>query len=275
MDGYWIIRTYEAGAIGEKTKFFVPGQRPSGKDRRKERSEIKKQEQNEYASVKTVARLLNANFSHKDILLGLDYSEAGLKKITAAAEAGLPDGADEAERIEAIRREAEHELALCIRRVKRAMQADGLELKYVAVTADTDGDSGEFVRVHHHLVVSEGAEQVFLKKWNLGGVAFSALWQQDDYMPVAEYLLKQVRRVKDQNKYLSSRNLERPQPQDRVATDAELRAPQGAELLYRQEYRVGCPQYIRYLLPEAKREKARQRKERRRTVRRILTAGEV
>lgn len=275
MDGYWIIRTYEAGAIGEKTKFFVPGQRPSGKDRRKERSEIKKQEQNEYASVKTVARLLNANFSRGDILLGLDYSEAGMKKITAVAEAGLPDGADEAERIEAIRREAEHELQLCLRRVKRELAAAGAELKYIAVTADTDGDTGEFVRVHHHLIVSEGAEHAFLKKWKLGGVAFSTLRAQNDYTPVAEYLLKQVRRVKDQNKYLSSRNLERPQPQDRVATDAELRAPQGAELLYRQEYRVGCPQYIRYLLPEAKREKAIQRKERRRTVRRILAAGEV
>lgn len=272
MDGYWIIRTYEAGAIGEKTKFFVPGQRPSGKDRRKERSEIKKQEQNEYASVKTVARLLNANFSHGDILLGLDYSEAGLKKITAAAESGLPDDADEAERIEAIRREAEHEMQLCIRRVKREIAAAGADLKYLAVTADTDGDTGEFVRVHHHLVVSEGAEQVFLKKWKIGGVAYSTLRAQDDYTPIAEYLLKQVRRVKDQNKYLSSRNLERPQPQDRVATDAELRTPQGAELLFRQEYRIGCPQYIRYLLPEPKREKALQRKERRRTVRGILAS---
>lgn len=275
MNGYWIIRTYEAGAVGEKTKFFVPGERPSGSVRRKERSEIRKQEQNEYSAVKSMARLINANFGKGDILLGLDYSEEGMKTLRRAAEAKLDEAADEAERIEALRCAAEHEMQLCLRRAKRELAAAGAVLKYIAVTADTDGDTGEFVRVHHHLIVSAGAEQVFLRKWKLGGVSYSTMRDQNDYTPIAEYLLNQVRRVKHQNKYISSRNLERPQPVDRLATDAELRAPQGAELLYRQEYRPGCPQYIRYLLPEAKRKKSIERKERRRAVHRILTAGEV
>ena len=34
MDGYWIVRTYEAGNVGEKTKFFVPGARPTRSQRR-------------------------------------------------------------------------------------------------------------------------------------------------------------------------------------------------------------------------------------------------
>ena len=34
MEGYWIVRTYEAGNVGEKTKFFVPGARPTRSQRR-------------------------------------------------------------------------------------------------------------------------------------------------------------------------------------------------------------------------------------------------
>ena len=29
MNGYWVVRTYEAGAVGVKTKFLVLGELPS------------------------------------------------------------------------------------------------------------------------------------------------------------------------------------------------------------------------------------------------------
>ena len=58
MKGYWVVRTYEAGAVGEKTKFWVPGERPS-KSGRREKQEIKKQEQNEQSAEKSMARLLS------------------------------------------------------------------------------------------------------------------------------------------------------------------------------------------------------------------------
>ena len=48
-DGYWVVRTYEAGQVGEKTKYFVLGDR-TRRNRRKEESSIKKQEQNEYST---------------------------------------------------------------------------------------------------------------------------------------------------------------------------------------------------------------------------------
>lgn len=54
MKGYWVVRTYEAGAVGEKTKFWVPGERPS-KSGRREKQEIKKQEQNEQSAEKSMA----------------------------------------------------------------------------------------------------------------------------------------------------------------------------------------------------------------------------
>ena len=79
-----MVRTYEAGAVGEKTKFWVPGERPS-KSGRRERQEIKKQEQNEQSAEKRLARLLNANFHQGDLLLGLDYSGEGLERLLSWA----------------------------------------------------------------------------------------------------------------------------------------------------------------------------------------------
>ena len=42
-----------------------------------------------------------------------------------------------------------------------------------------------------------------------------------------------------------------PKPVDRIAMGgAELAVPRGGQLLQRNEYRPGMPQYIRYVLPE-------------------------
>jgi len=279
-EGYWVIRTYEAGQVGEKIKFWCPGKRPT-KSGRRERAELKKQEQNGYACVKNAARVLNANFREGDLLIGLDYSDEGLRKLearafsetTSRARGGaeelrsdsVGDGkidstssaADAApspqgEGCEAIRQAAEKELINCLRRVKRELQKAGIELRYhLAITSDMDGDTGEQVRVHHHLVVNREAREAFFRKWTLGGVFSEPLARQKDYTALAEYLLRQVRRVKDEKKYTCSRNLIRPQPRDRVAlSDAEVRVPKGGELLFRGAYRPGKPQYIRYVLPE-------------------------
>ena len=251
MDGYWVVRTYEAGAVGEKTKFWVPGERPSSKGGRRERNEIRKQEQNEHSAEKALARLINANFRQGDLLLGLDYSDSGLERLQAWARSqGMPLGTEE-ERLDTMRSAAEHELRLLLRRVKREMARAGLDLRYIAVTSDMDGDTGERVRVHHHLIVPAEAREAFGEKWaGMGGVDWSPLSAQEDYTPVATYLIRQVRRVPDAKKYISSRNLVRPQPRDRVAlTEAELRVPRGGKLLFRGEFKPGLPQYIRYVLP--------------------------
>lgn len=258
-EGYWVVRTYESGAVGEKTKFWVQGARPSSRSKRKERSEIKKQEQNEYSAQKQMARLLNANFRQGDLLLGLDYSTAGMDRLEAyIAEHPFPipeTGDEEADHMEQLRQAADREMRLCLRRVKRGLAKAGVALKYIAITSDMDGDTGEAVRVHHHLIVNEEARDAFVKKWQeLGGVNWSPLSGQLDYTPVAEYFIRQVRRVPDAKKYVSSRNLVRPQPKDRVVlSDAEIRVPKGGKLLFRGEFKPGRPQYIRYVLPENRR----------------------
>ena len=258
-EGYWVIRTYESGAVGEKTKFWVQGLRPASRNKRKEKSEIKKQEQNEYSAQKQIARLINANFGEGDWLLGLDYSLEGMERLEAyIAEHPFPvpeTGDEEADHMEQLRQAAEREMRLCLRRVKRELQKQAGALKYIAITSDMDGDTGEAVRVHHHLIVNREAREAFVQKWaELGGVDWSPLSGQLDYTAIAEYFIRQVRRVPDAKKYISSRNLERPQPRDRIViSDAELRVPKGGKLLFRSEFKPGRPQYIRYIIPEERR----------------------
>lgn len=258
QEGYWVIRTIKAGQVGEKTKFWVPGKRPE-KSGRRTRSEIKKQEQNDYACVKTLARLINANFHPGDLLMGLDYNADGYRKVLERAEKMDADGtADEVQKMECIRLAAEAELRNALKRVKRELQKEGKELPYIAITSDMDGGTGESVRVHHHLLVPKWAKKIFLDKWEkfgMGGVSWTPLREQEDYLPIAEYFMNQVRRVPDAKKYIPSRNLIRPVPKDRIAiSDAELLPPRGGKLLFRAAYKPGQPQYIRYILPVKRRE---------------------
>lgn len=255
-DGYWVVRTYEAGQVGEKTKYFVLGDR-TRRNRRKEESSIKKQEQNEYSTKKRLARLINENFTHGDILLGLDYSDASYKKLERSARKAAPDydSLPEEDQLRCIREAAAQEMANYLRRVKRALEKEcrADELKYVAITSDMDGDTKETVRVHHHLIVPASCEHIIRMKWGHGGTYCKPLSKQEDYMPIAEYLIAQVRGELNAKKFVSSRNLIRPQPKDRVAvSDAEIRVPRNCKLIQRAEYKRGAPQYIRYILPEKK-----------------------
>ena len=255
-DGYWVVRTYEAGQVGEKTKYFVLGDR-TRRNRRKEESSIKKQEQNEYSAKKRLARLINANFTHGDILLGLDYSDASYKKLERSARKAAPDydSLPEDDQLRCIREAAAQEMVNYLRRVKRALEKEGRadELKYIAITSDMDGDTKETVRVHHHLIVPASCEHIIRMTWGHGGTYCKPLSKQEDYLPIAEYLIAQVRGTLNAKKFVSSRNLIRPQPKDRIAvSDAEIRVPRNCKLIQRAEYKRGAPQYIRYILPEKK-----------------------
>ena len=109
--------------------------------------------------------------------------------------------------------------------------------------------------MQHHLVVNAEALSVCREKWAHGGVHSDPLTGQADYTPIAEYLLRQVRHIENARKYVSSRNLERPIPEDRIAKNgAELRTPAGSTLVQRSEYRPDLPQYIRFIVAEKKSE---------------------
>lgn len=240
-EGYWVIRTYQAGSVGEKSKFWVMGSRDR-RNRRREKDAAKKAEENEAAAGKRLARIINANFGAGDILLGLDYADFGM----AAVERRAGDPADP----DAIRTAADVEMKNYLRRVKRELAKQGLPLRAVAITSDMSGETGEAVRVHHHLIVSASALDACIDHWHWGGVAWEVIRDQGDYLAIAQYFLRQVRRIGQEKKYFRTRNLAVPAPTDRIAPSAaELTVPRGGKLLHRTEYKRGQPQYIRYLLP--------------------------
>ena len=122
-----------------------------------------------------MARLINENYEAGDYLLGLTYTEEQIGMLIVYAEKMgwfVRRAGTEPEEIlmNGIRRAAEQWLRNCLRRVKRMLDKDGIELRYIAVTSDMDGETGELVRVHHHLVINREARDAFLEKWTAGGV---------------------------------------------------------------------------------------------------------
>lgn len=245
-EGYWVIRTYQAGRIGEKIKYWVPGKKPS-RSQRRIKSDIRKQQQNENDATKRVARIINENFCGGDVFDALTYSDDSYICMLD----GMPDGLDEDTRRDFVYKQAEHELDLFLRRGRYACKKAGVEFKYFAITSDMDGETGETVRIHHHIIVSKEVKAIIRPLWNNGTIVKNAVWHEDDHFGLAKYLMDQVRRIPDAKKYKRSRNLVVPEPKDRIAlTGKEVQPPKGTSIIYRSTFIPGRPQYIRYVLPK-------------------------
>ena len=249
--GYWAIVTTEAGAIGEKIKYWIPGEVPPRSERKK-KSDLRKQRQNENNANRRVARIIHANFPWgSGMLLLLDYSPEGIRKLTGGAEY---DAQDES-RWDDILCAGRKELGNYIRRCRRACKKAGVPLRYLAFTSDLrwDGRAQEYVhtRIHHHLIVNPEAVELCKRCWRLGHAGERRMKRTADHTDLACYLMDQCRRIDESKKYVPSRNLAKPlERTPRVSCSSrEVQPPKGAILLYRSPFEVGRPQYIRYILP--------------------------
>lgn len=258
IDGHWVESTIISGQVCEKTKYWVPGKKKSNKVSRRDIDRVRKQKQNEYSAVKQLARVLNANFSGGDLVVCLTYSQKGMKKIEKwISKQGINlSELDEEARLLMLWEAADHEMVNFLRRLKRRAQKEGLEVKSAYITSDMDGDTGEIVRVHHHMVVNREVKELLQSAWGeqMGAVEWEKMWtMQEDRTPIAEYMLKQVRKMKDSKKYRTTRNLYHPEAVcEIVLEEEELAVPAGGRLIYRAEFRGHTkPQYIRFILPKA------------------------
>ena len=243
-EGDWVIRTYQAGQIGEKIKYWVPGKKPS-RSQRRIKSDIRKQQQNENDATRRVARIINENFSGGDVFDAMTYSDENFIRLIEK----MPDGLDEDSRRDYIYHQAEHELDLFLRRCRHACKKAGIEFRYLAITSDMDGETGEQVRIHHHIITQKEARKIIREQWKNGAIEKNTVWDEEDHFGLAKYLMDQVRRIPDAKKYKRSRNLIIPEPKDRVAlTGKEVQPPKGAFIIYRSTFIPGRPQYIRYVL---------------------------
>ena len=228
--GKYVIRTIISGNVVEKSKFWM-GSAAKVRSGRTHTTSQRKQDKNDNDGIKRLARWINCNFGYGDLLLSLEYDKAGMERIGWA------------------RDNAEKQMDLFLRRLRRAMKKAGLELRFAgAVTSDMDGRTGADARLHHHMVLPKEAEP-FLNLWTNGSFYIRTLRKQDDYTSVAAYLLQQVRRIPNAKKYKVSRNLKKPIVFEREAKRAgAMRNPSGTILMASSEYDVESgSHYIRYI----------------------------
>ena len=241
----WYIREYRCkNGITTKTKF--PVQTDGQSFTRQYRRDIRRGERSATKARHECARLVNNNFKAKqDVYLGLDYSDAGLEKLITRA------GTDTRDEIYFA---AEQEMVNFIRRVQRACKKKGIEFKYIFVTSDQDGKTMDPTRVHHHMIVNKEAAEICESKWQHGGTWARTLWSNQgvDLTDISDYMVNQVRKIRNAKSYTPSRNLERAEARPPVkarSAHAELRCPKGCVQIYRSEYYYGRPQYLRYYRP--------------------------
>lgn len=240
-----MIRTIRSGRVIEKSQFYL-GERKPRKPRRKGSSSIAKKDQNLKTAERRLAQTLNCNFGEGDVFLTLTYDEEHLSAL----------GSDPG-------KAADRTCALFIRRLSRELGKLGIKQKLVWITADKDEGSLEDVRLHHHVIIKrEGFEVGKLLAvagrtvediWGQGLTSFELLREQDDYTPLAVYLVRQAINGPDAKKWHPSRGLEKPIVKNEVLVTKvkELRAPGGVEVkeIGRFDVETGS-HYIRYIAPD-------------------------
>lgn len=195
-----------AGISGYRTKTIRSGdiveceiypiwKRSYARSAKKHITRAAQQRQNEKNSLKNLVRLINTNFTAQDIWITLTYSDDNLPKD------------DE---------QAYRDTVNYIRRLRRsAARANAPPLKYIIVTEVHD-ESGEVVRVHHHMVTNFSDRDEAERLWHGGGRTQSRRLQPDEngLTGLALYIGKQKappgrnRRVR--RRWRGSKNLTKP-----------------------------------------------------------------
>ena len=204
--GRWMVIRRTSGKVVELSTVFVSANTKPRRNKRKGTTTAQKQDENERDAVKRLARIINANFSHGDLFLTVKYDDDGFGDLAQRALADRKEG----ESIEdAVMRAAEHDASLYLRRLRRILGKENVELRAIVSTSDMDGETGEFVRPHHHIILPRVSFEAAAKAWHLGSVEYQILRDQDDYTPLAAYLCRQVRRRPDAKKWTTTRNMKK------------------------------------------------------------------
>lgn len=141
---------------------------------------------NDRLAEKNLTRLINANFFPGDWHITLTYSD-----IVAP-------------------QEAQHNLKVFIRRLRRVFKKQGKDFRYVAVT------EYEHHRIHHHIVMNYIGYPIINDTWGNGFVRAVALDETRNYMKLAQYLVKETSKTfrkpgnATKRRWTASRNLKRP-----------------------------------------------------------------
>lgn len=242
QEGLYMITKIVSGKVVERRKTKIT-RRPAkrGGRIRGNSSEKKLVGNREYAKLQ-LARTFNCNMVPGDLWLTAKFDQAGLETIGGTYEGAKKAGRNFIDRL--------------VYRVRKM----GLVCKWVLAPSEIDGETGELVRPHVHIVISGAAfswqnRQLFLGEetvdniWGLGSVDVQFLRHQEDYYPLAAYLINQARGVADEKKWTCSRNMKKPIVQREIVTSGgQLRVPAGATELPGTRYDPEKNQnFVRYI----------------------------
>ena len=244
-EGCYMVTEIISGSVVERRKTRIRrSPKKRGKRVKGSSSERKQVGNREYAKLQ-LARAINCNFCQGDLWLTLSYSREGLEKVGDDFKA------------------ADHAAGLFLDRLGRRFKKLGKEFRWIRNTSQIDGDTGEVVRLHHHLILPGGAftvrdkclwigEERVEEIWGLGEIDYQIMRRQKDFKPIANYIVNQGRFLPDEKKWSCSRNLKKPIVRRRTVTSGgALRVPAGAVELpgcrYDPERGVN---YVRYIKPE-------------------------
>lgn len=242
QEGLYMVTKIISGEVIERMKTRI-SRRPSKRGgRTKGNSSEKKIMGNFQAAVLRLARILNCNYEAGDLWLTLTFDQEGLASV----------GDDWAQAKKAERK--------FLDRLIYRLKKQGITTKWVLAASEIDGETGEVVRKHAHVVITGDGFRVEDKRlmlgnecvddiWGLGTVDYRFLRHQRDYLPIAKYIVSQARHIADEKKWTCSRNMKKPIVRREIVTSgSQLRVPAGAMELpgtrYDPEKGINTVRYI-------------------------------
>ena len=160
------------------------------KRKKKEKESQRKQKNlNDKNAKKHLIRLLNTNFTDKDLSVTLTYDKENLPQTEE---------------------EAKKDVSNYLRRIKTYRKRQGLEdLKYIAVIEYKEhGEGKKAIRLHHHIVISGVDRDIAEQLWKKGRANADRLKADEfGYEGLARYISKDP---KGNKRWTQSRNLKQP-----------------------------------------------------------------
>lgn len=190
--------------------------------------------------------LIAANFGLRDLYATFTYDDAHLP---------------------ASRKAAASKMQAFWKKLRKARQAKGQDLRYIYVTEHRHGDG----RWHHHVLINATGEDYSLIRqlWGQGGVDFTPIRIDRDknFETLARYLCKEQRDKVGQRLWSGSRTLHKPERECfRVPNNTRLTIPKSAPITFENNSKdtiYGHYQFIKYLaagFQKRKKPKAKRRR---------------
>ena len=228
-----VRRVYQTGSFREVCDVWASDRyRPRGA-RIKGNARKSQMDANMKAAQRELTRILNGNYSYErgSLLCSLSFDQE-------------PESREEAKKL----------FNKCWKELRKICRQNGRELKVCGVISDVDGDTGEKVRLHVHVVLDGCTMEQVRECWKLGVVDCRTIRKEKTHARLAAYLLKQCRCEPNEKKWFTSRNLERTKllSETEIIGSPKYRLPKGAEIIAQGEY---CPEegkllYLQIQMPE-------------------------